>query len=515
MGPFLIISVEPFDWLGQRLKGINSSSPVPRMGGGSKKSSPVKGAGASQASQVSTEAEPTSLVSPASAIVLCKHLPAMAEFLRMYSNLLQDIASKDSIAEVNCHECQRSGAGVYCCLQCGMTGCWKGHNYHLAEHNQDTGHALAVEIQTGVVFCCVCNVFVWLDHMHRIWSNPNPLFHQAYIAHVERMVASNGEGRHCVGVRGLYNLGNTCFMNSVLQCLLHTNYLKKYFLSPLGPSHVRKSCAISSVGQLCVACEMDDLFCRSNDGRKYPLAPHRLLEGLWKNALEMAAYEQQDAHEMFINLRNILHDHLEGPLYNCSCIVHSIFSGVLQSDVTCMACGKVRETFDPFLDISLDLPANATALKLTDCLQRFTRAERLHATSYSCDHCHTTNQEITKQLSIRSHPKVLTIHLKRFEHGASSVKIDTKVLFPPIFNISPYMSFDNRDLGHPSQHEYHLYAVVNHNGTLDSGHYTAYVKYGNDWFWIDDACVMKSHESDVFNSNAYMLFYTLRYSDYK
>ena len=41
---------------------------------------------------------------------------------------------------------------------------------------------------------------------------------------------------------------------------------------------------------------------------------------------------------------------------NCDCIVDTIFTGKLQSDVVCQSCQGVSTTIDPFWDISLDLP---------------------------------------------------------------------------------------------------------------------------------------------------------------
>ena len=66
----------------------------------------------------------------------------------------------------------------------------------------------------------------------------------------------------------------------------------------------------------------------------------------------------------------------------CDCIVDTIFTGKLQSDVVCQTCKSVSTTIDPFWDISLDLPTvltkdQTTPISLHDCLERFTKPEHL------------------------------------------------------------------------------------------------------------------------------------------
>lgn len=465
-------------------------------------------AGSMGTSGATAAAVPTTTV-----LITCKHLPAMAEFLKMYHHVgraLRWSGPSTTSPSPTCAVCRGGDSPILICLQCGHVACWGEENNHWQAHNGETGHALAVEAVTGTVYCAVCKCWVWTDAMERVWKSskesPKDAASCFAIRAVEMLAGEYGDClKVCPSVRGLYNLGNTCYMNSVLQVLLHTNPLLDFFLAPVR-SHLCKR-------EECIACEMDSLYCRLNDGKTIPLAPHQMLLALWKSSPDMAGYEQHDAHELLVTLRNALHHDLKGTAFNCHCIVHQLFAGVLQSDLTCGSCGHVAETLDPFLDVSLDLPfapGSMGAIPLDACLQRFTRPERLPAGSFVCEGCQRSGAEIEKRLRIRKCPRVLAIHLKRFDGAA---KIDTPVFFPPKLALAAYtVTMDKRDgaLDVPQSfvNSYDLFAVISHVGSLDSGHYTAYVRCRDEWFGIDDACVTACGDKEVYNCNAYMVFYS-------
>lgn len=188
------------------------------------------------------------------------------------------------------------------------------------------------------------------------------------------------------GRRGLLNLGQTCFLNVVLQCFAHNPLLRNYFL---GDKHNCKQCKVEN----CTCCEMDKLFSEVSPAHstwfirlipKYkiysedanPHGPITFLATTWRASAELSGYAQQDAHEFFISALNQIHTTSRGSTnVSCNCIIHSTFAGQLQSDVKCERCGNVTSTVDPMLDISLELKGKGGEVSsgentLAGCLRR-------------------------------------------------------------------------------------------------------------------------------------------------
>lgn len=236
-----------------------------------------------------------------------------------------------------------------------------------------------------------------------------------------------------------------------------------------------------------------------------------------------------------------------------------MFSGILRSDVTCTHCGFTSTTFEPCMDISLDLDAghnnslsvanpklhvrngernlagmNSKVSTLMRCLERFTRAERLDAEQkFFCERC-KERQESLKQMSIRRLPLVSCFHIKRFEHSSvkkMSRKVDHSLQFPFSLDMAPYLSssilrsrYGNRifpsetsdsDAVTELSSEFEIFAVITHSGKLDAGHYVTYLRLNNHWYKCDDAWVTRVEEHTVRTSQAYMLFYVQKTLYYK
>ena len=115
-----------------------------------------------------------------------------------------------------------------------------------------------------------------------------------------------------LGLRGLVNLGQTCFMSCILQIMLHCPPVKRFFLAD---KHNRLQCALrrrntalaragegDTAREACLACEMDTLFSSFFSGEQGPYSPHSFLHAVWCWSERFASYEQQDAHEFLIVL---------------------------------------------------------------------------------------------------------------------------------------------------------------------------------------------------------------------
>ncbi|KAJ4911130.1 Ubiquitin carboxyl-terminal hydrolase 23 [Raphanus sativus] len=300
---------------------------------------------------------------------------------------------------------------------------------------------------------------------------------------------------------GLENLGNTCFLNSVVQCLTYTEPLAAY-LQDVGHE---KRCHVAG---FCALCAMQKHVRIALQASGRIVAPKYLVSNLRCVSRNFRNCRQEDAHEYMINLLECMHKCClpsgvpseSSDAYRSS-LVHKIFGGSLRSQVKCAQCSHCSDKFDPFLDLSLDI---SKADSLQRALSRFTAVELLDdgAKVYQCERCKQKVRAV-KQLTVSKAPYVLTVHLKRFEAHRSG-KIDKKVEFASAIDMKPFVSGP-----YAGNLKYTLYGVLVHYGrSSHSGHYACFVRTSSGmWYSLDDNRVIQVSEKTVFNQKAYMLFY--------
>ncbi|KAF8591122.1 cysteine proteinase [Ramaria rubella] len=457
------------------------------------------------------------------------------------------VSKRRKLQSPACGICSSTLYRPFVCLHCTFAGCWQAG--HVTKHLQEAGHGFCVDASSGSLFCFACDDFVHNQrfniihaetvlsteerHTHfQVGKRPREHF-RSWIPDPETIsLLQDTDAVPCQGRRGLLNLGQTCYLNVVLQALVHNPLLRNYFLSD---THNHKLCKIRD----CVCCEMDKLFAEVYSTNTAPYGPISLLASTWKASSELSGYAQQDAHEFFISALNQIHTTSRGSTnVSCNCIIHSTFSGQLQSDVKCGRCGNITSTIDPLLDISMELKGKGmegmSENTLAACLRRYTHPEKLGPKEYSCSKCGTHSHEATKRLSIRKLPPVLCFQLKRFEHNSTDKsaarKIDTPIRFPAVLNMLEFTtvvagmrgSGDDEDEGtgasNPgpeTMYEYDLFAVINHEGQMNNGHYTNFARYCDEWYRFDDDKLYPSSLQECLNSIAYMCFYVKRHLDYK
>ncbi|KAE8654536.1 Ubiquitin carboxyl-terminal hydrolase 22 [Hibiscus syriacus] len=475
-----------------------------------------------------------------------------------------------------CNFCNGSQGRLYICLICSSISC----SSHILLHTQfEKGHEVAVDLERSELYCCLCRDQVYDPDFDKVvvskqvkdlpGGSKSNGFEGCCERSSKRKRLNSGIGldlkkskllismrdrraKSCypLGLRGLNNLGSTCFMNSVLQALLHAPPLRNYFLSD---RHNSVQCRKRSGEKVCLLCDIDALYSAMFSGDRTPYSPAHFLYSWWHHSSNLASYEEQDAHEFFISVLDVIHEKESKMLSSskddgdCQCIAHRAFYGLLRSDVTCISCGFSSTTYDPCVDISLNLdmsnlsPSDVTnkpikpdektvVSTVSGCLNLFTRAEKLGSDQkLHCQNCQEL-RDSSKQLSIRRLPLVLCLHIKRVEHSLVRKmlrKIDQYLQFPFSLDMTPYLSssitrnkFGNRIFSFEYENsdscaEYEIFSVIAHSGMLESGHYVTYLRLKNQWYKCDDAWVSEVNEGIVRASQCYMLFYVQKPLFYK
>lgn len=213
------------------------------------------------------------------------------------------------------------------------------------------------DLTTGSIYCFKCTDYIFEPDVVTLSRYNWRRVHQSRgiacdplingVPFADRFLRYGGTPGTCLvpnatyGMRGLVNLGHTCFMNCIIQSLIHTPLLRDFFLSSKIDCKSEKH--DSKQQKPCIITPLFELFQDFYNGSKTALSLHNLLPKIWDNAAHLAGYEQQDAHEFFIAILDALHLHFASSFVGtvCNCVVDITFLGRLQSAVTCTVCGYV------------------------------------------------------------------------------------------------------------------------------------------------------------------------------
>ena len=289
------------------------------------------------------------------------------------------------------------------------------------------------------------------------------------------------------GLTGLKNIGNTCYMNSIIQCLSNTKDFREYFLE------------------------------NNTIETGFPLEVKKLLNGMWESncicvprsfkavlGIENRIFlgnRQQDAHECLVFILDLLSRDKQ-----IESKIKELFMGKMYTRIESKETNDVSNTYQEFYFLTLDIPNKKDSLNnvdLYDCLDCYTDPELLDSENkYKIE---KTNQLVIaqKQSVFWTLPKYLIVHLKRFNN--SLLKKTTKANFPiKNLDLSSYMAI-NCPRGQETL--YDLYAISNHTGFTTGGHYYAFCKNNDKWYIFNDSQVQEIAEDKIVTPEAYILFY--------
>ena len=324
---------------------------------------------------------------------------------------------------------------------------------------------------------------------------------------------------------GIINLGNTCFINSCLQALIHCKIFIHRFFDKI--SQMKEDTTPISYNFLLLCIEMLDIEKREKKhyidisyfkyifGKKHPIFNNYLqndsqefcrifLEDL---STELNEAKNKNIYRTLTNSDDKTKIFKDNEFFNNfkereNSIINDLFYSQIITSFKC-ECGAEIYSFQKLLDFPLLLPEKVNQIIINDLLNIYFKSELVDFEK-KCDKCQKIVKH-KKEMKISRPPEILILSLQRINETTKK-KNECSVIFQEDLKIYDYI---DHDLGYDKESDYTLIAIINHMGNMDVGHYYTYIKPlgGENWFEFNDSSVKKITPDRSVFSYAYALIY--------